>query len=117
MRHCRSTWQEFAELDTGNGSANRLEGTAYLGRRFRLGVERLMLRRPTGQPQVDDVLGLAKGLVAGRNAKRSLVAGPQQLRQPKAEHTQTAETNQLTAVDAITKTNGPIMDRQHDTSL
>ena len=69
-----------------------------------------MLWRAAGEPEINDVLGPAKGLVGRRNPQGRRLAGGQQLGQAEPQQAEPAHAQQLPAIDPVTKSARAIVD-------
>src|SRR5690606_27860392 len=67
--HAGQFRQALAELDAGDGCADRLPLAADLGRRQRFGIEGLVVRRTAVEPDQNATLRLAASSTAGRRRR------------------------------------------------
>ena len=109
--------QQLAEVDARHGRLDRLEFAADFGGRVRLGVERLVLRRPALEPEEDDVLRLAEGARIFRIGARRQRPRLQQGREREAERAKATESQHLAAVEAVTQARRAVVKRKHDPPL
>jgi hypothetical protein len=85
----------LAEAQPDHLRVDRAVGTAVFDRRVGLGVERLLLRQPAGQEDLDHRLRLR---LAGRAARRLLRPDPQEPRQSEPESADEPDLKELTTI-------------------
>ena len=110
--------KEFAELRAGHRGLNRFERAANFDRCVRLRVERFVLRRPTLQPQEDDVLRLAEGVGpeprGERRCGRGLLIGAQKRRQRQSGKAETTDAKPLAAIRTFKHRKRKIVQGEHE---